>query len=105
MLALRFPYWFNGLVPLAYGLQDSRLKQQVHASADYVIGNQADDGWLGPEKGQPARALWGRFPLCLGLIQLAEANSTWTGRIVDSLHRYTTLMHSMLEANGTGYIK
>jgi len=37
-------------------------------------------------------------------MQLAEANSTWTGPIVDALHRYTTLMHSMLEANGTGYV-
>lgn len=100
----RFPYWFNGLVPLAYGLGDQRLKQQVHSTAQYVLNHQADDGWLGPEVGQPARSLWGRFPLCLGLVQLAEANSTWTTPIVNSLHKYTTLMHAMLEANGTGYI-
>ncbi|KAK4544720.1 hypothetical protein LTR36_003969 [Oleoguttula mirabilis] len=98
-----FPYWFNGLVPLAYALDDARLKQQVHSSARIVLSQQASDGWLGPETGT-ARNFWARYPLCLGLVQLAEANSTWTVPIVSSLHRFTAVMHSMLAANYTGYI-
>lgn len=41
-----FPYWFNGLVPLAYGLNDDTLKSQVQDAANYVLQHQANDGWL-----------------------------------------------------------
>ena len=37
-----FPYLFNGLVPLAYGLDNDRLKAQVQQSVDYMIGHQQE---------------------------------------------------------------
>lgn len=40
-----FPYWFNGLVPLAYGLNDDVLKSQVQDAANYVLQHQGADGW------------------------------------------------------------
>lgn len=99
-----FPYWFNGLVPLAYGLDDARLKEQVHSSAQIVLSRQQDDGWIGPETVIADRNFWARYPLFLGLTQLAEANETWTEPIMSSLHRFFTLMDSMMKANYTGYI-
>ena len=91
------PYWFNGLVPLAYGLDDSRLKGQVGQVIDYVLANQQSDGWLGPETDLSSRDLWGRFPLFLGMIQLAEADSGMATQLIPAMYRYVNLMHSYLQ--------
>ena len=65
------PYWFNGMVPLAYGLDDERLKGQVRQFVDYVVGHQAEDGWFGGisdgVERERVRDLWARFPFVLGL--------------------------------------
>ena len=89
------PYWFNGLVPLAYGLDDPRLKKQTNSAVDYVLDHQHADGWLGSEQGD-ARDIWGRFPLFLGLMQLVEADASQATRILSAMYKFVTLLHSML---------
>ncbi|KAI2626307.1 duf1680 domain-containing protein [Xylaria nigripes] len=98
------PYWFNGLVPHAFGLDDSALKSQVKAFLDYILHHQQDDGWLGPETTSQTRGLWGRCYITLGLMQYAQADSSETERIVDAMHRYVELVHSMLRNNFTGLL-
>lgn len=95
------PYWFNGLVPLAYGLNDTRLKLQVLDASDYVLNHQQEDGWLGPEV-VGDRDLWGRFPLFLGLWQLVEAEPSRAAKIIPAMYQFINLMHSML-INNIGY--
>ena len=90
------PYWFNGLVPLAYGLNDTRLILQVEDVSDYVLNRQQSDGWIGPETNVADRDLWARFPFFLGLIQLVEAEPSRAAKIVPAMHRFVQLMHSML---------
>lgn len=109
-------YWFNGNVATAFVTNDSRLKGQVQKFLDYVINNQASDGWLGPEP----RTLWGRcvaqlifrkftfqtphrrYPFLLGAMQFAEADTTQTDKIVTSMMKFVTLCNSMLHDNYTG---
>ncbi|KAI0546805.1 duf1680 domain-containing protein [Xylaria curta] len=97
-------YWFNGLVPLSFSLDDARLKSQVKAFMDYVLGHQQDDGWIGPETTPQTRGLWGRCYIMLGLMQYAQADPSETDRIVDAMHRYIELVNSMLHNNFTGLI-
>lgn len=66
------PYWFNGLVPLAFGLNDTRIKGQVKHYLDYVLDHQQSDGWLGFETTRQTRGLWARCLLLLGLVVSAN---------------------------------
>lgn len=61
------PYWFNGIVPLAWSLDDQRLKEQARKFLDYTLDHQAEDGWLGPEKTRQTRGIWARALLLFGL--------------------------------------
>lgn len=44
----RGPYWIDGLLPLAYILDDENLKAKAQKWIDWTIENQAEDGYLGP---------------------------------------------------------
>ncbi|KAH8586555.1 hypothetical protein B0O99DRAFT_701834 [Bisporella sp. PMI_857] len=99
------PYWFNYIVPLAWVLDDQRLKTQAREFLDYTLENQAEDGWLGPEKTRQTRGIWARSLLCFGLVQYAEADLTQTDRIVDAMHKFVALVHSMLKDSFTGLLQ
>ncbi|KAF1981397.1 hypothetical protein K402DRAFT_425448 [Aulographum hederae CBS 113979] len=99
------PYWFNYIVPLAWTLDDARLKAQAKSFLDYVLEAQAEDGWLGPETTKATRGIWARSLLCFGLVQYAEAEPAETERIVTAMHRFTILVHAMLERDFEGLIQ
>src|ERR1700680_3345772 len=44
----RGPYFLDGLVPLAYLLDDPGLKAKVQKYIDWTLTHQADDGRIGP---------------------------------------------------------
>ncbi|MGC9349133.1 MAG: beta-L-arabinofuranosidase domain-containing protein [Anaerolineae bacterium] len=46
----RAPYWLDGVIPLAYLLEDAELKAKVERYMDFIITHQHDDGWLGPRR-------------------------------------------------------
>ncbi|KAL4887822.1 hypothetical protein BDV59DRAFT_211808 [Aspergillus ambiguus] len=99
------PYWFNYVVPLAWTINDSRLKSQAKDFLDYVLDNQAQDGWLGPERTRQTRGIWARSLLCFGLAQYAQVDPSKTERIVTAMHKFAILAHSMLKDNFTGLIE
>ncbi|KIJ34650.1 hypothetical protein M422DRAFT_263212 [Sphaerobolus stellatus SS14] len=99
------PYWFNGLVPLAFQLQDQRLIGQVRSFLDYVLDHQQQDGWIGPElptNSTIPRLVWPRYLVLFGLLQYAEADPTQTDRIVDAMHRFVSLAHDIWASGDEG---
>ncbi|MBI2422969.1 MAG: glycoside hydrolase family 127 protein [Candidatus Hydrogenedentes bacterium] len=48
----RAPYWLDGLVPMAYLLDDDALKAKVVRWVEYILAHQHEDGWLGPVHGE-----------------------------------------------------
>ncbi len=78
----RAPYWLDGIIPLAYTLDDAVLKDKVTRYMDYILTHQAEDGWLGPRtmiaaSGQPASAhydIWAQLLATKVLVQYIDAS-------------------------------
>ena len=89
----RAPYWLDGVIPLAFLLDDAALKDRITDYMDYILTHQEGDGWLGPRvmiaaAGQgevPVYDLWAQLLATKVLVQYHEA--TGDGRGVDALER------------------
>ena len=80
----RAPYWLDGVVPLAYLTDDTKLKAKVSRWMDFILSHQQPDGWLGPDQSPPPtgaegapppdpRDPWPQFIILKVLSQYAEA--------------------------------
>jgi hypothetical protein len=70
----RAPYWLDGVVPLAFLLNDAKLKSKVIKYMDYILTHQDESGWIGPGKENPAiYDHWAIFLVMKPLIQHYEA--------------------------------
>ena len=49
----RGPYWIDGLVPMAYILDDQALKDKAQAWIEWTLASQKEDGFFGPDKSYP----------------------------------------------------
>lgn len=46
----RAPYYLDGLIPLAWELDDEELKGVCQKYIEWILGSAREDGWFGPEK-------------------------------------------------------
>jgi hypothetical protein len=79
----RGPYFLDGLVPLAYLLDDARLKAKVQKWIDWTLTTQAPDGMIGPKSNDD---WWPRMVMLKVLAQYQEA--TGDARVIPALSRY-----------------
>jgi uncharacterized protein len=99
----RAPYWLDGLVPLAFVLDDPILKDKAHRYVGYVIEHQDADGWLGPREMvvgagmavQPRYDLWAQQLMMKVLVQYADA--TGDERAVTALERALHCMDRVID--------
>ena len=84
----RAPYFLDGLVPLAYLLDDELLKKKVKLWIEPILASSRDSGWYGPVKNTD------RWPLAVAnkvLMQYYEA--TGDERAVEVLKKYFKYLH------------
>lgn len=84
----RGPYYLDGLVPLAYLLDDKALIEKSNAWIEKIITSSSDSGWYGPAKNND------RWPLAVAnkvLMQYYEA--TGDQRALDVLIKYFRYLH------------
>lgn len=84
----RGPYYLDGLVPLAYTLDDSALIRKVKLWIEPILRSSSDSGWYGPAKNHD------RWPLAVAnkvLMQYYEATSD--KRALDILTKYFRYLH------------
>ncbi len=89
----RAPYWLDGLIPLAYALDDPLLKTKVNRYITYILGHQEEDGWLGPRAmvqvgGRPEDYnydLWGQLLVLKVLAAYHDASGD--ERALDAIER------------------
>ncbi|HVJ07807.1 MAG TPA: beta-L-arabinofuranosidase domain-containing protein [Acidisarcina sp.] len=89
----RGPYFLDGLIPLAYLLDDERLKAKAQRFVDWTLTNQAADGMLGPKSNND---WWPRMVMLKALAQYQEA--TGDPRVIPALSRYCAHQLSVLPA-------
>jgi hypothetical protein len=84
----RGPYYLDGLVPLAYLLDDRRLIEKTGIWIEKIIASSRDSGWYGPEKNKD------RWPLAVSnkvLLQYFEV--TGDTLALDVIIKYFKYLH------------
>ncbi len=88
----RGPYYLDGLVPLAYLLNDPTLIHKAQRWVDWALGSQRADGAIGPVKNKD---WWPNFVMLKALTQYQEA--TGDPRVVPFMERYFAYMAANLD--------
>jgi len=59
----RVPYWLDGLIPMAYLLDDADMKQHADSYMEAILKFQQEDGWICPcsVEQRPTYDLWSLF--------------------------------------------
>ena len=79
----RGPYFLDGLLPLAYLLDDTRLKAKAQKYVDWTLNNQAVNGMIGPSSNDD---WWPRIVMLKALAQYQEA--TGDPRVIPAMQKY-----------------
>lgn len=99
----RGPYWIDGLLPLAYILDDDGLKAKVQPWVEWALQSQKENGFFGPDTDYPAESglqrnnsedWWPRMVVLKIMQQYYSATSD--ERVLSFLSRYFRYQYETL---------
>ncbi|MBD3183762.1 hypothetical protein GF312_15840 [Candidatus Poribacteria bacterium] len=96
----RGPYWLDGIIPLAFLLDDEKLKEKARDWIDYIVTHQHSDGWLGPVRDErydryEAYDPWPVFVTLKAMTQYQEA--TGDTRIIPAMEKFFQRLDKLLD--------
>lgn len=106
----RGPYWIDGLLPLAYILDDDSLKAKVRPWVEWSLASQLPSGNFGPRRDYPAEPgiqrtnsldWWPRIVMLKVLWQ--HYNATSDPRVIPFFHKYFRYQLSELKSKPLGH--
>lgn len=105
----RGPYWIDGLLPLAYILDDKSLKEKVQPWVEWALNSQREDGYFGPAKDYPHEpglqrnnsADWWPRMVVLKILQQYHS-ATGDRRVVDFMTNYFRYQLNTLPSSPLG---
>ena len=84
----RAPYWLDGAIPLAFLLDEPKLKSRLARYVDHIVASQRPDGWYAPYPEDAAARrydLWAILLANKALVQYHEA--TGDARVLEAVRR------------------
>jgi DUF1680 family protein len=109
----RGPYWLDGLVPLAYILDDQELKEKAQTWIEWSLTHQMSDGYFGPippekepspEPGLQRNRAQDWWPKMVMLKVLQQYyNATGDKRVIDLMLKYARYQLKTLPVTPLGY--
>jgi hypothetical protein len=84
----RGPYYLDGLVPLAYLLEDEELIAKANNWMEHILKSPQPNGWFGPEENED------RWPLAVGLKVVTQYyEATGDERALELIKNYFDYLH------------
>jgi DUF1680 family protein len=82
----RAPYWLDGVIPLAWFLDEEPLKTRIAGHVDYIVGHQRADGWYGPYPTDAVSKRYDMWAILLANKALAQYHAaTGDARVLDAV--------------------
>jgi hypothetical protein len=94
----RAPYWLDGVVPLAWQLDDAPLKEKITRYMDHIVAHQREDGWFSPYPVDAVSKRYDMWAILLAnkvLVQYHEA--TGDSRILKAVEKSLRAMQDGMD--------
>ena len=94
----RAPYWLDGVIPLAWLLDDRALKTRITNHVEYIVAHQRPDGWYGPYPVDAVAKRYDMWAILLANKMLSQYHeATGDARVLDAVAKSLRAMADGLD--------